>query len=331
MSTVLVALPPHELALFFPSGSQCIHDACPVPVRFFNPRDASDRERWQAEMLEHTPGVLISAWSTPKIPEQAERLRYACHLCGSVRNLVPRDLIAKGLLVTNWGESVAETVAEAALMMTLSALRRSHDFARIMHADRGWMGFPAGARSLFGRRVGLHGFGASARQLVKLLRPFRVLISAYSDGLPAQYMLEHDVHPAGSLPGLFAENDIVVELESLTPATRGMVDAAILGQLRDGAVFINVGRGPVVNEQALITLAQSGRVGIALDVYNREPLAGDSPLRGLPGVTLFPHVAAPTDDRVHECGAHALANIHRYFRGEQPIPKITLEIFDRST
>jgi phosphoglycerate dehydrogenase-like enzyme len=62
-----------------------------------------------------------------------------------------------------------------------------------------------------------------------------------------------------------------------------------------------------------------------------EPLPATSPLRDLPEVTLFPHVASPTDDRLHACGDFALENISRFLRGEPPLARVTLDVFDRST
>ena len=105
-----------------------------------------------------------------------------------------------------------------------------------------------------------------ARALVPLLRPFGVTIAAYSAGVPAALMQQAGITPAESLHALFADSEVLFECEALTPATQGCVTAELLGALPDDAVFVNVGRGQVVEEAALVHEARSGRLRLALDV-----------------------------------------------------------------
>jgi D-3-phosphoglycerate dehydrogenase len=108
-------------------------------------------------------------------------------------------------------------------------------------------------------------------------------------------VIGHDpAHPARSVPfdELLAGSDVLTLHLPLTPGTRHLIDAAALARLRPGAIVVNTGRGPVVDEAALADALHSGRLGgAALDVYEREPLPLDSPLRALPGVILSPHAA----------------------------------------
>jgi phosphoglycerate dehydrogenase-like enzyme len=96
-------------------------------------------------------------------------------------------------------------------------------------------------------------------------------------------------------------------------------------------VFVNVGRGCVVDEAALIRVASEGKIQVALDVFEQEPLAAESPFRGMPNVTLLPHLSGPTRDRRRDCGALALKNLRAYLRGESQEALVTLDIYDRST
>ena len=86
-----------------------------------------------------------------------------------------------------------------------------------------------------------------------------------------------------------------------------------------------------MDEEAAIRIAKEGRIRLALDVYAKEPLSADSPLRDLPEAVLFPHVASPTDDRLHRCGDFALENLARYLDGTPLKARVDLDIFDRST
>ena len=99
----------------------------------------------------------------------------------------------------------------------------------------------------------------------------------------------------------------------------------------EGGVFVNVGRGSVVDEAALARVAREGRLQIALDVFEQEPLPTDSPLRGLPNVTLLPHLGGPTRDRRRDSGALALKNLRAYLHGEPLEAVVTLDVYDRSS
>jgi phosphoglycerate dehydrogenase-like enzyme len=87
----------------------------------------------------------------------------------------------------------------------------------------------------------------------------------------------------------------------------------------------------LVDEQALIRIAREGRLQIALDVFEQEPLAPDSPLRGLPNVTLLPHLGGPTRDRRRDSGALALKNLRAFLKGEPLEAVMSLDVYDRST
>ena len=326
-----IALGPRDLQLFFqgPTGGTGRLAGMLPGAREFNP--SSPGTSWGTWLRADPPEVLVTGWSTPLIPDDLPGLRYVCHVCGSVKKTVPRRLIERGVVVTNWGENVSEGLAEAALLLALSALRRSHHFSDLMHRKGGWTYYPAGTKTLFESRVGIHGFGASARKLVALLKPFRATVSAFSQNVPESLFLQHGVKRCGSLEELFRGSDVLFEMEALIGATAGVVSERLLQLLPAEAAFVNVARGGLVDEAAAARLAAAGRIRLALDVYAEEPLRADSPLRALPEVTLFPHVGSPTDDRLYRCGDFALANLGRYLRGEAVEARVTLEIYDRST
>lgn len=326
-----IALEPNEIDMFFPGprgGADRLRAILPE-AKFFNPNATA--AAWNQWLRAECPEIIVSGWSTPRIPDELASLRYVCHIGGSVRNTVSRQTIERGVQVTNWGDSVSEGLAEAALLLGLSALRRSHYFADRMHRQRGWASFPAGTKTLFECRVGIHGFGAAARKLVGLLAPFRVRLAAYSASVPAQHFVDAGVEQCRSLEALFASSDILFEMEGLTPATTRIVTEQILRLMPHDAALINVARGALIDEEAATRLAAEGRIRLALDVYTQEPLPAGSPLRDLPEVVLFPHLGSPTSDRLYQCGDYALANLGRYLRGEPLIALVSPDIYDRST
>ncbi len=286
-----------------------------------------------ARVLAQTnPTVLFGGWSTPALPRRLpSRLGYFCYLCGSVRSAVTRRHVEDGLLVTNWGDSIARTVAEAALFHVLACLRRSSHWTVAMHTRGAWKGEHAETASLFERRVGLHGFGRVARQFIPLLRPFGVTIAVYAPDVDERTARKWGVDRADTLEALFAHNDIVVDFAPLNAETAAVVKERHLRMLEPGGVFVNVGRGAVVDEKALVRVARDGKLQIGLDVFEDEPLAPEHPLRGMLNVGLTPHLAGPTSDRCCDAGAFAVRNLRRFAAGRRLMAVVTPEVYDAST
>lgn len=298
------------------------------------PEQMKSADAWKKLFADHKPTAVLTGWSTPAIPEAAlPTLRIVAHTAGGVRQLVTRQMIERGLFVTNWGSMAGPSVAEAALMLVLATLRRLRHVQELMHNKRPPVSEVRNlpTRGLFGRRVGLHGFGFVARNLVEMLKPFGCKISSYSAGVPKEYMQHFGVTQAASLDELFSNAEILVEVEAWTPQTEGSVTEAHFRMLPDGACFVNVGRGRVIDQRALERVAQEGNLQIGLDVYDIEPLPLDSPFRGLLNVTLTPHTGGPTPDLRPTCGRRQVDNLLRFARGEQPPEVVTPEIYDRST
>lgn len=332
---VIVALSDAEIADFFPGEmwrefEQLVPGYRRVRLPLAQPADWS-------ELWRKSPGdILVSAWQTPSLnsdllPADLTSLRYVCYLAGSVRKLVPRQLIQQGTVVTNWGSSISGTVAECTLMLILMALRRASCWAVAMHREGKWKNADTVTQSLVGRRVGIHGFGAISQCLIPMLQPFTSEIRAFSPHVPDAIFARFGVRRLDSLEQLFSESDVVVELAAATPETYHLVTERHLRLIPEGGVFVNVGRGCVVDEAALARVAAEGRLQIALDVFEKEPLPVESPLRGLPNVTLLPHLGGPTRDRRRDAGALALKNLRAYLHGEPLEAVVTLDIYDRST
>ena len=329
----LIAVNSDSMNRFLPgySGSKLKE----LSVKWAGPIQNGDREKW-LEILEETdPEVLIAGWGTPLLPEtwlsEGHRLRYVCNLTGGVRNVVPRKLVEDGLLVSNWGETVSHTVAEGGLLLILAALRLQAEATLDLHVRGKWAEIRGRTLTLFEKRVGLHGFGRIAQELALLLKPFRCTISAYSPSVPDSLMEQHGVRRETDLEKLFSTNEVVVELAALTEKTEGIVTGEMLRSIPENGAFVNLGRAAVVREESLVKVAREGRLRMGLDVFHKEPLPENNPLRGLPNVVLTPHTAGPTSDAYHWCGQHALRNINRYLEGEEPESVITLSRYDSMT
>ncbi len=312
---------------------------------WFLPSDAEDAaalgEFFMPELdriFEANPEVLITCWSTPPLPEawlrsEACALRYVCHLTGSVRHFLPRSFLERGGRVTNWGDIPSTAVAEHALLLALAALRNIKKWPEVFRepCDVTERMERIGGRTLRGRRVGIHGIGRVAESLVKLLAGFGTEIETYSNGAPAERFAQLGVKQAASLHALYAHSEVLFVCEGLSPVTALSVGAAELAALPDDAVLVNVARGGLIDEVALLAEARRGRVRVALDVYSEEPLPKNSPWLEVPGAVLSPHIAGPTTDQYLHCAQVGLENIARYFRGEPLRFEVTKDIFDRAT
>lgn len=287
----------------------------------------------EARKMLYEAEILLTGWGTPALPAdlaQHGRVRYICHVTGAVRRQIPRELLAAGVVVSNWGTSISRTIAEAALMMILGCLRRVRKVQEELHNRKGYSGMPA-PDSLFERRVGLYGFGSIARELVVLLRPFQVKIAAYDPYVPKERLAALGVEWVPDLPTLFAGSDIISVHAANTPETKEVINHDLLSLLPDNGVIVNTARGPIIKTADLLAHLQAGRLWAALDVYDKEPLPVDSPLRGLERLLLFPHQAGPTLDRYIDMGRYAVDNIRRYTSGEPVLSQLTLEQYDIMT
>ena len=335
---VLVALTEAEEADFLPPKIRARLEDLPIELHWIRtPLQAP--EQWPEILKSCSPDALIAAWSCPRLPDDLpvggeNDLKYLAYLAGSIRKAVPRELLVRGLLATNWGSSISRTISECGLLLILSAMRRASYWSLAMHRDGGWkQGLQTVTQSLFEKRVGIHGFGQIAQKLVPLLKPFDVEISTYSPSVPEELLAEMDVKRSPSLESLFADNEVVVELAPYHEKNHHIVTEELLRSIPPGGVFVNIGRGAVVDEAALIRVAKerADDLQVGLDVFEKEPLAVDSELRGLPNVALLPHIAGPTKDRRCDSTLLAIENLTRFARGEAVEDVVTPDIFDRST
>jgi phosphoglycerate dehydrogenase-like enzyme len=187
----------------------------------------------------------------------------------------------------------------------------------------GRMGHPPGAE-LHGQRLGLLGFGESARALTRLVRPFGMEIAAVEiRDVPAEERRKFglvSVRRPEELDELVAESDFLSLHLHLTEGTRHIIDARRIALMKPGSFLINIARGALVDERALADALESGRLGGAgLDVFEFEPPTGASlRLTRLPNVVATPHTAANTRGTLQRRGLMCLENLDRVAAGLEP-------------
>ncbi len=168
---------------------------------------------------------------------------------------------------------------------------------------------------LHGKRVGIVGLGGNGRRLAQLLAPFRVQLRA-TDYYPVRKPPEvQELWGADRLLELASVSDILILSLPLNASTYQLISAEVLAAMPPGGTLINVARGQVVDESALVDALQTGQLrGAGLDVTFTEPLPQESPLWELPNVIITPHVGAQAASRVDDSTRLAIENLTRYFR-----------------
>ncbi|MEU1001168.1 2-hydroxyacid dehydrogenase [Streptomyces tibetensis] len=211
------------------------------------------------------------------------------------------------------------STGELTLALILASLRGIPDFVRAQ--DRGeWLG---GFRpALADKNVLIVGYGSIGEAIEDRLVPFevaRVARVARSERTTAR----GPVHPLTDLPALLPEADVVILSTPLTEATRGLAGADFLSRMKDGALLVNVARGPVVDTKALLAELETGRITAALDVTDPEPLAREHPLWRAPGVLISPHVGGPTSAFLPRAKRLLVDQLNRYVNRE-PLRNVIL-------
>ncbi|MFK0230207.1 2-hydroxyacid dehydrogenase [Streptomyces sp. NPDC090303] len=224
------------------------------------------------------------------------------------------DSLPPGVALCNAKGVHEASTAELTLALILASLRGIPGFVRGQDAEEWRAGFyPA----LADKSVLIVGYGSIGAAIEDRLAPFecaRVARVARS----ARTTERGPVHALTDLPALLPEADVVVLSTPLTPATTGLADAGFLARMKDGALLVNVARGPVVDTSALLKEVGTGRITAALDVTDPEPLPAGHPLWHAPGVLISPHVGGSTSAFMPRAKRLIAAQVRRFAAGEEP-------------
>ena len=266
-----------------------------------------------------TSDALLTTWHSPFLRltmlGSPPRVKLIAHAGGEIRSRM-QDEVVRAITVTNAPGAMAKPVAEMALAMVLTLLRRLPEYGREMQSGLILPNSKAPeGETLFGKRIGLIGFGRIGQAFAGLVRPFDVDLVVDDPYCPAEILQKHRCR-AATTDQILKESPVIVLTAALTAETRGLLDRRRLGLLQDGACLVNVARGGLIQTDALVEALKGARFRAALDVTDPlEPLPVDHPLRSMPNVLLTPHVAAGGVEVRRAMGAEAVEQVIRFFRG----------------
>ena len=264
-------------------------------------------------LLSRVEGLVIRSRTcvTGDLLEKAPRLKYVVRAGEGTDNIDKMSCRERGVVVANTPGANNNSAAEHAIALMMTLLRESARADAGMK-NGGWNKSDFKGRELWKKRIGIVGLGRVGSILARRLSGFEMATGFYDpffQGIPPEGFKQFN-----DIGELFSWSDIVTLHVPLMEKTKGLVGRDLLSRMQSHAVLINASRGGVVDEEALIEHLRENFIGgAALDVYEREPLPADSPLRGIPNLVLTPHLGASTVEAQYRVGEAAVHQIEEFF------------------
>lgn len=278
---------------------------------------AAEPEALMAEVAGRVRGVVTvgSVGLAPGLIESLPRLEIVSCF-GTPHGTV--DLAAakaRGVIVTNTPDSITEAVADLTIGLVIAVMRGICETDRFVRAGKWLQGLPPVGRDLRGKTCGILGLGAIGSGVARRAEACGMKVCYHGrrerPGVAYPYF--------ANLEEMARRSDCLVVACWLTPQTRRLVDSRILEALGPNGFLVNIARGPIVDEAALIAALKNGRIaGAGLDVYWDEPRVPEA-LLAMDNVVLVPHIGSSTLEVREERGEKLLANLEAHFSGK-PVP-----------
>ena len=271
---------------------------------------------------------VVIGWSLrPEQVKSAKQLRWVHSTAAAVHQLIFPELVESDIVLTNARDVHGPVVAEHVMALIYALAKRIPQAVRLQEKhvwgqNAMWESQPR-PREIAGATVGLVGLGSIGRAVAKHASALgmRVIASREHPGKPVPEGLAQVFSPA-QLDALLGQSDYVVLAAPVTPNTHHLMDAARLSAMKPDGYLINVGRGSLVDHAALAAALRNRRIGgAALDVFDKEPLAADSPLWDLENLLITPHTAGLTEKLWERNYALIAENLRRYL-AHQPLLSI---------
>jgi D-3-phosphoglycerate dehydrogenase len=262
----------------------------------------------------------------------ARKLKLVAKHGSGVDNIDIPAATERGILVANTpGGANSTSVAEGAVTLMLSVLRRVREMDACVRQDRFNERWKLSLHELWGKTVGLVGFGQIAKVTARICGAgFDNKVLAYDPFVEAATMQQAGVTKVDSLTELARQVDVLSVHAPLSKATQHLVNSKVLAAMQPHAIVVNTSRGGLIDEAALIAALQAGRIaGAGLDVFEQEPPAADNALKKFDNVVMSPHVAGVTEDSLRGMAMNVADVVDNVFAGRQPATLLNAQIWER--
>ncbi len=255
-------------------------------------------------------------------------VRWVHIVWAGINHLLSPELTESPAVLTNgrgvFSESLGEWVLGAILYF-------AKDFRRLLRSQGEGRWDPFGVVGVAGQTVGIVGYGDIGRAVARSVRPLGMRVLGLTRRGPLSHQVGDDLAEQIFAPAervrMIKQCDYLVIAAPLTPETRGLIDEAELAAMKPEAVIVNVGRGPIIHEEALVRALSENRIkGAALDVFEIEPLPQGHPFYHLENVLLSPHCADRTSGWLENALQLFLENVARYRKGELLVNAVEKEL-----
>ncbi|GAB2608510.1 hydroxyacid dehydrogenase [Pseudactinotalea suaedae] len=275
--------------------------------------------------------VLVTGWGglslPPAVLEQMPSLKLVLYAAGSVRHLVSDQLWARGIRIVSAADANNEPVADYTYAAIILALKGEHQNEARYRRERGYVA-AHDELGIYGRTVGLVGFGSIARKVASRLQALEARTLVYDPYLSETDALQHGVERVETLADLFESSRVVsVHAPWIPGVNDAMIGRAELESLPHGAVLLNTARGALVDEEALVAVLRARPDLLAnLDVTWPEPPADDSPLWEQPNVKLTGHIAGSIGTERTQLGRLVIDELERWLAGQPLQHEVTEDV-----
>jgi phosphoglycerate dehydrogenase-like enzyme len=288
------------------------------PALVLRPGEAlTEEEKQRAKAVLGEAEILFGPNNFPvEYVDSARNLRWFQVINAGVDRMAQDGLLDRGFTVTNVSGLAAVAIAEYCIATMLMLAKGLHKSVRDQERHSWDFRFTG---EVLGKTCGIVGMGAIGRELARRAHAFgmRVVASRRTVGPGASDPDADELLPYSELDRLLAESDYLVLCVPLTEETRGLIGAAELAKMKAGAALVNIARGAVVDQAAMIAALRDGTLAAAaLDVVDPEPLPADNPLWDMPNVILTPHISGAVEGYGHRAADLFIANLRRYVAGE---------------